>query len=762
MHQIPTSGAIDMLALTPKEQKKILVQFGISLTGKEAVYFQKKMGRPLRLTELMVLGIQGSEHCSYRSTRQHLSKLPTKGKWVVLGPGQDAGAIEMARDSKGKKWVLVVGHESHNHPSQIVPFEGAATGVGGLVRDIACMGATVVGTLDCLRFGSPKKALQRNIFRQVVRGIAGYGNPLGVANLGGDIAFEEGFNDNCLVNVVAVGAAREDHIIPSFVPKHAAKEHWDIILVGKPTDRSGFGGAAFASDDLVEEDAEKNRGAVQEPNPFLERHVLAATYGLFNELIQSKKLSQISFKDLGAGGVVCAAVEQVEAAGLGACIDIHALHRVEGIPAAVAAVSETQERFCFMCHPKLTKKIIHWYRKKWQLPAVSEGANATVIGKVTEGNFVVKEKKHTLIDAKASVLTEGLRYNRPYATLRAVEKKAAPIQLSSKKLMQLLPAFMARPNVADRKEIYTQYDSTVGGRTVQGPGKGATVIQPFLFTGAEKSVADISVAVGVGGCSRLGSLCPHTQAAMAVYEAVGHAVALGGAVRGLTDCLNYTTPETKHGMGQCVAGIAGLTEAASGLGLAFVSGNVSLYNAVPASAVVAAFGIVPEQTEEKAPKGACIMLLSVGDAFFGGSEIAMHLQKKRTDIKKPSAKKMAAFFKAAVSMRNTKGVTHARYVRTGGVLKRALEYAHQEEKGLALQKQKNAALLMAETPGFMLVVEESAIKSLKKKKLEKGIQLKKIGMLTEEQTLAIGAEKAPMKKIMQGHARTIGRLLTDQ
>ena len=232
-----------------------------------------------------------NEHCSYKSSRQYLKELPTRAPNVILGPSEDAGIVEIASHN-GERWAIVIGHESHNHPSQIVPYEGAATGVGGIVRDIACMGAKVIASADPLRFGEINSAKSKWIADGAVSGIAGYTNPIGVPNLAGDVYWNSSFNENCLVNVVALGLVRESQIIRSRAPQGAGKGNYDIILVGKPTDNSGFGGASFASFELDEAEIGKNKGAVQEPNAFLKRHLLAATYDLFETLKEKELLER--------------------------------------------------------------------------------------------------------------------------------------------------------------------------------------------------------------------------------------------------------------------------------------------------------------------------------------------------------------------------------------------------------------------------------------------------------------------------------------
>ena len=271
-----TKEIIDFKDLDTNSIKEKLAEINIPLTPEEAVKIQNEMlGRAPTLAELVLFSIQGSEHCSYKSSRSHLGKFITEGPDVVLGAKEDAGVVAITTDNQGKRWCIVMSHESHNHPSQIVPFEGAATGVGGNVRDVMCMGAEVIACTDSFRFGEIINNKTKWIHDGVVAGVAGYGNPLGIPNIGGDIYYHEGYNENCLVTLVTLGIVREDHIIHSYAPKNA--DGYDLILIGKPTDNSGFGGASFASLELEEDKKDQNKGAVQEPNAFLERHLLKSS-----------------------------------------------------------------------------------------------------------------------------------------------------------------------------------------------------------------------------------------------------------------------------------------------------------------------------------------------------------------------------------------------------------------------------------------------------------------------------------------------------
>lgn len=596
---------LQVTELSDEDLAQALGENKISMTVDEARKLPGILGRNPTLTEAILWGIQGSEHCSYRSSRKFLGQLPTEGPTVMLGPSEDSGVVYFA-EANGHKYGIIMSHESHNHPSQVVPYEGAATGVGGIMRDILCMGGRPIASADPLRFGEVDRNETKIIANDVVSGIAGYSNPIGVPNLGGDVYFNDSFNDNCLVNVVALGVLREDELIHSYVPDEAAKESYDIIIVGKPTDNSGMGGAAFASADLKEEDKEANKGAVQEPNPFLKRHIIESTCDLFKTLKEEGNLDKVGFKDMGAGGNVCASVEQVESVGLGAEIDIAKVHvGMEGLHPSVVALSETQERLCWMCHPSLTQQILDHYNKKWDLPKVSTGAKASLVGKVTKGNYKLTYGDQVLVDAKPSDITEGLRYDREYADPgrtftepefeEPVSTMASSGQLTEGPLTEIFLNMLASENICSRRAIYESYDKVVQGQTIIQAGQADAGVMTPLRNRPEVIGDDqkVGVSLTVDSNPRQSRISPYWSAANAVCEGVRNTAAVGATAIAFTDCLNYGNPEKPEQMWEFVEGVRGIAEAARGIDLKdhpgnclpCVSGNVSFYNESPTSSV---------------------------------------------------------------------------------------------------------------------------------------------------------------------------------
>lgn len=643
--------------MSDSEVRSALKQYSIGLTVEEARKVESLLKRPPTVVEAVIWGIQGSEHCSYKSSRRFLNMFPVTGKHVILGPKEDSGIVALTDGPKGKRWGIVISHESHNHPSQVVPFEGAATGVGGTVRDVACMGARVVGCMDMLRLGDLNTDESRNIAKEVIRGIGGYGNPLGIPNLGGDTVFDASYNTNCLVNAIAIGIVREDEVIHSYVPEEAAKEGYDIIIVGKPTDRSGFGGAAFASISMDEKEKEQNTGAVQEPNPFLERHLLASTNALFDWLAAEKKLDKISFKDLGAGGVVCSSVEQVAPRGFGAEIELTRVHvSIPNLPPEVISCAETQERFCWVCHPSLTKKILAHYNVDWDLPSIAENARASVIGKVTgDGIFHLTHKGKTVCKATSEDIVSGLQYTRP-TKLPASSTKEPDIQWKNGKISigkfsttitDVFHAMLSHPNHGSKARVIRQYDKTVIGNSVIEAGEAdASVIAPlrdlqsYLLGGThpgwEVSEEDRwrGAAFAADGNPRYGKISAYLQGVNAAVESMLNVAASGAVPRALTDCLNYGNPEIPEQLSALEEGVRGIADACNGVliddePVPVISGNVSLYNgtpdgsAIPPSAIVCCIGAIADArkavTMQLKKAGSTLYLLGERTDECGGS-----------------------------------------------------------------------------------------------------------------------------------------------
>jgi len=600
----------DFNALSDSEIEIKLQDNNIPLKVEEALKIQNEMlGRAPSLSELILFSIQGSEHSSYKSSRSHLKQFTTTGPDVVLGAKEDAGVVAVATDSKGHRWCVVMSHESHNHPSQIVPYEGAATGVGGNVRDVMCMGAEVIACTDSFRFGEITSNKTKWIHDGVVAGIAGYGNPLGIPNIGGDIYYHEGYNENCLVTLVTLGIVREDHIIHSYAPNNA--DGYDLILIGKPTDNSGFGGASFASLELEEEKKEQNKGAVQEPNAFLERHLLKSTYALFGILKEKEIIEHIGFKDLGAGGVACASVELAETAGYGSEVWLDKVHiGLNNLHPSVYLCSETQERFMWVSPPEVTAMIVDHYNKVFDLPGVSEGAQASVIGKIrSDGQYIVHNGDEEIVNAPAAEVTEGFLYNRPF---EAREKNVTEPHIPDPAdYNQTLLDILAHENMASREPVFEQYDKQVQGRIHTETGLADSgVMAPFNSENYPEEIRNVGIALSTDHNPRYGLIDPYWGGVNAVVEAMRNVAAVGATPHAVTDCLCFGNPEKPHQMWEFVESVQGVADACHAITLKdnpddatpIIAGNVSFYNessngAIPPSPIVSCLGRLKDVTK---------------------------------------------------------------------------------------------------------------------------------------------------------------------
>jgi phosphoribosylformylglycinamidine synthase II len=604
-------------------------QLSIGLSDDEIRSIVRKLARMPTDVELYAFDAQWSEHCSYKSSRRHLRKLPTEGPTVMQGPAEDAGILHLG-EWQGEAYGVVIAHESHNHPSQVVPFEGAATGIGGIVRDVLCMGADVIAIADPLRFGRLDDPHCRYVAQGVVDGIAAYGNAIGVPNIGGDVYIDASFDDNVLVNVVALGLVKQSDIIHSKAP--ADSLGWDIVLVGKATDRSGFGGASFSSITLDEADAQANKGAVQVPDPFLKNVIIRASYAVFAEL--RRRGITAGFKDLGAGGLAGCSAELVAAGGFGAQIDLGRAPTAQpNLPAPVIAIGETQERLCWIVPPAFTPELLRIYNETFSLPSVARGACAAVIGTVTDtGRYVATHGGSVVMDVPLDFLTEGVRYNRPYSIalpdaepIEALRERIEPL-LAPLSRGEILTRIVGHRDVCSRAAIFERYDGVVRGTTAVPPGYAdAGVIVPIPGS-------PLAIALAVDGNPRYGKIDAQRAAELAVVEAACNVAAVGARPLGMTDCLNFGDPTDPRQLGEFVAAVDGLAHAARELGTPFVSGNVSLYNqskagrAVAPSPIVACVGGIADialtATSAFKRPGSTLRYVGAPQAALGGSVYA--------------------------------------------------------------------------------------------------------------------------------------------
>ncbi len=752
-----TTETIDFSSLNEQQIKETLAKYKISLTCDEILKIQNEiLKRPPSIAECVLWSIQGSEHCSYKSSRIHLKQFVTSAPNVILGPAEDAGIIEIARDNEGSKYGLVISHESHNHPSQIVPYEGAATGVGGNVRDVCCMGAKVIASADPLRFGNIKNNKTLWINEGVVSGIAGYGNPIGVPIIAGDIYYDESYNDNCLVNVVTIGVLKEDEIIHSRAPKNA--NGYDLILIGKPTDNSGFGGASFASLEMKEEEKELNKGAVQEPNAFLKRHILKSTYTLFELLKQKNLLDKVGFKDLGAGGIACASVELADAADYGAEVNINLVHKsMNNLPPFVILCAETQERFMWVAHPDVTPIILEHYNQTFALPEVSEGARASIIGKIRDdGQYIVTANDVEIINAKASDITSGLLYDRPYNEPQ--RNFSEPNLNEPKNYNEIFLRILSHENVACRVPIYEQYDKQVQGITVIEAGLAdAGVIQPFKDEKYPEEIRKTGVALKVDQNPRYGKISAYWGALNAVVESMRNITAVGATPQCITDCLCYGNPEKPDQMWDFVEGVRGVADGCKGIHLKeypespvpVVSGNVSLYNEskgkpIAPSAVISCTGKLTDvgKAITMSFKQADSIILMIGKRKDEcGSSVYYELfNELGANLPKPNLTECQGQIWALSEAIDQDLVSAAHDISDGGIAVTLAEMCFGSEVGCEVNipgDLRNDKKLFGETGGFIIEVESKKVESLKVIFDNYKVEYFEIGKTTEEKRIKI-------------------------
>ena len=720
-----TRETVDFSDLTDEEIRKKLAELNIPLTPDEVLKIQNEMlGRAPSLAELILFSIQGSEHCSYKSSRNHLKQFTTDGPDVVLGAKEDAGVVAIATDNKQQRWCIVMSHESHNHPSQIVPYEGAATGVGGNVRDVMCMGAEVIAITDSFRFGDIKENKTKWIQDGVVAGVAGYGNPLGIPNIGGDLYYHKGYNENCLVTLVTLGIVREDQIIHSFAPTEA--DGYDLILIGKPTDNSGFGGASFASLELEEEKKEQNKGAVQEPNAFLERHLLKSSYELFKILKDKEMINRVGFKDLGAGGVACASVELAETSGYGAEVWMNNIHiGMGGLHPSVYLCSETQERFMWVSPPDITPMIINHYNKVFALPTVSKGARASVIGKVRDnGQYIVYNNEEEIVNAPASEVTQGFLYDRPHEPKET--KYLEPEIPESENYKQVLIDILAHENMASREPIFESYDKQVQGRVHLETGQADSgVMAPFNSEQYPLEIRDVGIALSTDHNPYYGIIDPYWGGVNAVVESMRNVAAVGATPHAISDCLCFGNPEKPNQMWEFVEAVRGIADACETITLKnnqehptpIIAGNVSFYNesrngAIPPSPIVSCLGRLQNVNKAismhfKKPDSTLFMVGDRKNELGGSVYYSLHGELGK-NIPKPNLLEVKRQIFALTDCIDRGLLLSSHDISDGGIAPALTEMTFKNNVGLTVNIPgvfDDSIKLFSETGGFILEVD---------------------------------------------------------
>ena len=559
------------------------------------------LGRTPSFTELGIFSAMWNEHCSYKSSKIHLRTLPTDGPQVICGPGENAGIVDI-----GDGQALVFKMESHNHPSYIEPYQGAATGVGGILRDVFTMGARPIAALNALSFGDPEHPKTRSLVAGVVAGIGGYGNCFGVPTVGGEVRFHPAYNGNCLVNAFAAGLADVDAIFYSA----ASGVGMPVVYLGAKTGRDGVGGATMASAEF-DEDIEEKRPTVQVGDPFTEKRLLEACL----ELMASGAV--ISIQDMGAAGLTCSAVEMGDKGDLGVCLDLEKVPvREDAMTAYEMMLSESQERMLMVLRPEKEAEAKAIF-DKWDLDFAIVGQT------IAEDRFLVRLDGEVKADLPLKALSgEAPEYDRPWIASPA-PAPAEPVPGMAP--MEALKALLASPNLCSRHWVWEQYDNTVMADTVIRPGSDAAVVRVHGTCKAIAFTADVT--------PRYCRADPVEGGKQAVAEAFRNLSATGARPLATTDNLNFGNPEKPEIIGQFVGCIQGIGAACRALDMPIVSGNVSLYNETDGQAIlptptIGAVGLLEDldQIIPMAPgSGETVLLLGHTEGHLGQSAYAWEI-----------------------------------------------------------------------------------------------------------------------------------------
>jgi len=691
------------------------------------------LGREPTLAEFGVAAAMWSEHCSYKSTRVWLKQLPTKAPWVICGPGENAGVIDI-----GDGLAAIFKMESHNHPSYIEPYQGAATGVGGIMRDVFTMGARPIANLNALRFGDPKHPKTKSLVAGVVAGIGGYGNCMGVPTVGGETNFHASYNGNCLVNAMTVGVAPADKIFYSA----AAGIGNSVVYVGSKTGRDGIKGATMSSGEF-NEDSESKRPTVQVGDPFTEKLVLEACL----ELMATDAI--ISIQDMGAAGLTSSAVEMASKGNLGIEIDLDKVPlREEGMSAYEIMLSESQERMLMVLKPGREAEAEAIFQK-WEL-------DFAVIGTLTDtGRIVCTRHGKKEIDIKVEPLVESSPvYNRPWEPTPAqaeIQASAYPLP-KGETVLTLLQKLVATPDLCSRRWIWEQYDSLVRANTVQGPGGDAAVVR---LDGSKKALA-MTVDVSPRYCAA----DPVMGGKQAVAETWRNLCAVGAKPMAITDNMNFGNPEKPRIMGQFVGAVQGIKEACLALDYPVVSGNCSLYNETSGSAILPApaiggVGLMQDVTKAVGiafrHPGETVLVLGETKGHIGQSLYLREIFGKEEGAPPPVdlavERKRGEFVRDLI---DAGAITSCHDASDGGLLVALAEMTMARGIGVAIEQSGDAAFWFGEDQGRYVVATKDPKAVIEKAKAA-GVPVTQVGQTGGTEIKLAGVGGVAVQTLKHAH-----------
>ncbi len=699
------------------------------LTKEEYESILKNLGREPNEVELGVLGALWSEHCSYKSTRKLLKRFPTSAEWVVQGPGENAGVIKL----DDKVW-LAFKIESHNHPSYIEPFNGAATGVGGIIRDVLSMGARPIALMDSLRFGSTDYEETERIVKGVVKGISSYGNSIGIPTVGGETFFEECYNTNPLVNAFCIG------ILPAgrMYRARATKEGQLLFLIGSTTGRDGIHGAVMASAEFGE-DAEEKRPNVQVGDPYFGKKLLEAV------LEAVEKGIPVGIQDLGAAGLAGASSELAGKSGMGVEVYLEKVPlREEGMTPYEILLSESQERMLIVVDEERVKEL--------EEIAEKHHLSHAVVGKITSGNrFKVFFNGEKVADLPVDlIVNKAPQYERSYTKPSYLEELKEPKVDGDVDISEAIKRLLRSPNIASKEIIYSQYDYQVGTNTVLKPGADASVLR-IKWVEKPEIKSERGIALSCEGNGRFVFLDPYEGGKYVVAEACRNVACVGAKPLAITDCLNFGNPERPEIMYQIVKAIEGMAEACEKLGVPVVSGNVSLYNEtvegedirnIFPTPIVVCVGAVESLSEIKDhifKKPSSLYL--IGDLSskpnIAGSEFAkVILGEWEGKIAPIDLNKEKALIEVLLKLSSERYVYSMHDVGVGGLIINLLESLLPTNLGMSIElytEDSLAEFIFCENPTRVVVsVEDSEAEKFKSIVEEAGLEWMLIGKVTEE------------------------------
>lgn len=732
--------------LSPEQIRETKIYQEWGLTDEEYLKIKDEIleGRLPNFTETGMYAVMWSEHCCYKNSKPVLRKFPTTGPQVLMGPGEGAGVVDIGDDL-----AVVFKAESHNHPSYVEPYEGAATGSGGIIRDIFSMGARPIAILDSLRFGQIDNAHTRHIVDQVVAGIAGYGNCIGIPTVGGEVAFDESYAGNPLVNVLCVGLIEHKHI-----QKGQAKGVGNsIFYVGAKTGRDGIHGASFASKEFGSGN-ETQRSAVQVGDPFMEKLLLEACI----EVIQNHGDILVGIQDMGAAGLVSSTSEMASKAGSGLRLNLDDVpqRETEMIPYEMM-LSESQERMVLCVKKGHEQEIVDLF-KKYDLDAVN-------IGEVTDDGYYTLYHKgemvaHVPVDSLAEDAPVYYREVKVPARIEAFAKaeKYLPIITDSSVIFKKL---LAQPTIASKRSIYETYDSRVMTNTVVAPGSDAAVLR---VRGTRKALAMTT------DCNaRYLYLDPEKGGAIAVAEAARNIVASGGKPLAITDCLNFGNPEKPEQFWELTTAADGISRACLALDTPVISGNVSLYNETSGTAIlptpmIGMVGLIEDTdqitTQDFKAAGDVIYLVGETGNDFSGSEIQKLLTGKISgtiDFDLDAEKRNQDFVLAAIKAGL---VASAHDLSEGGLAIALAESALAGGFGVSVSADLTDAQLFSETQGrFVLSVSPEKTAEFEKLATDGSVSAVKLGAVTDNGVLAINGISVATSEAVEIYENALPNLM---